>query len=614
MATLRFTANKQVRKLVEVISVEYGVSSSSTTEPDFSPTYPTLHQGDWLWTKTTYTNGEYTITKTYIAEDANVIDFELSSPTYRKNLRESIPNEIVVNISLQGGYTAGTVTITDGTNALNYITKKNNTTVTPTSTASVVNNDKLTLSIPKDVDYNVHVTLSSSTPVGQILKVISCIDETVYTVNFGALTSLAGITPVIGDYFVAATNFDNDNFLASCPYVYTANGWADIAVNASNASMLMDLVSTATSAGVTITDSSNLWVWCRNFVTENALVKNLFSQDITILPNGSIKSNEYTPATTVEVCAITDYSLYYTGLSPSLDTSKFKATITDYGIYNFYCYDTSGDSYWKVYKNSSSTPMDTISYGDMYSDYGISVDYDRPTQAPAVGDNITVTFDEETVGVQGFYIDNEGHMKGTQAEFTDIFINGNSTFKGSVDCGVIKTEKDTSQYLSYTVSDTGASQAYTLVKKLTDPVPSGYGLTVGQLYKCAITGVSEISYFRILTEASSRDSHVTARIGFYDSSYQPVDLASLTDFTLYKKYQNTVTTTGLSSSSIASSYVNSSTGYSRYDSYYNPNGFTLTAYRGGNKLIVNVPSQSSPTGLASGTVYSDSNGFLKVAP
>lgn len=613
MATLRFTANKQVRKLVEVISVEYGVSSSSTTEPDYSPTYPTLHQGDWLWTKTTYTNGEYTITKTYIAEDANVIDFELSSPTYRKNLRESIPNEIVVNISLQGGYTAGNVTITDGTNALNYITKKNNTSVTPTSTASVVNNDKLTLSIPKDVDYNVHVTLSSSTPVGQILKVISCIDETVYSVNFGALTSLAGITPVVGDYFVAATNFDNDNFLASCPYVYTANGWADIAVNASNASMLMDLVSTATSAGVTITDSSNLWVWCRNFVTENALVKNLFSQDITILPNGSIKSNEYQPATTVEVCGITGYSIYH-DVSPSLDVETFKSEISSYGIYNFYCYDSSGDSYWKVYKNSSTTPIDIVSYGDLHSDYGITIGYDRPEQAPTVGDNVTVTFDEEIVARQGFYIDHEGHMKGTQAEFTDIFIAGNSSFKGSVDCGVLKTEKDTTSYLSYTVSDTGASQAYTLVKKLTDPVPSGYGLTVGQLYKCAITGVSEISYFKILNDAQVQNSHYLAGIGFYDSSYQPVDLASLNDFTLYKKYQNTVTTTGVSSPMLISAFVNSATDYSRYDSYYNPNGFTLTAYKGGNKLIVNVPSQSSPTGLASGTVYSDSNGFLKVAP
>ncbi len=53
-----------------ITSVQYGVSDSETTEPSsWSSTMPTLQQGDWLWTKTTYSNGSTAYTKSYAGTD-----------------------------------------------------------------------------------------------------------------------------------------------------------------------------------------------------------------------------------------------------------------------------------------------------------------------------------------------------------------------------------------------------------------------------------------------------------------------------------------------------------------------------------------------------------------
>ena len=56
---------------VTVTSIQYGTSASASTQPSsWSTTAPTsLTKGTWLWVKTTYSNGDSAITKSYVGTD-----------------------------------------------------------------------------------------------------------------------------------------------------------------------------------------------------------------------------------------------------------------------------------------------------------------------------------------------------------------------------------------------------------------------------------------------------------------------------------------------------------------------------------------------------------------
>lgn len=55
---------------VTVSAIEYGTSADGTTQPSsWQSTVPATAQGQWLWTRTTYTDGTSAITKAYIGTD-----------------------------------------------------------------------------------------------------------------------------------------------------------------------------------------------------------------------------------------------------------------------------------------------------------------------------------------------------------------------------------------------------------------------------------------------------------------------------------------------------------------------------------------------------------------
>ena len=57
---------------VTVDSIKYATSVTETAQPsdsDFNPTMPTVTKGQWLWVKTTYSDGSSAVTKSYIGTD-----------------------------------------------------------------------------------------------------------------------------------------------------------------------------------------------------------------------------------------------------------------------------------------------------------------------------------------------------------------------------------------------------------------------------------------------------------------------------------------------------------------------------------------------------------------
>ena len=93
---------------VTVTSIQYGTSASASTQPSsWSTTAPTsLTKGTWLWVKTTYSNGDSAITKSYVGTDG-----EDGTSVYVKSSTKSGDTTTIV---ITDGTNDSTITIKDG--------------------------------------------------------------------------------------------------------------------------------------------------------------------------------------------------------------------------------------------------------------------------------------------------------------------------------------------------------------------------------------------------------------------------------------------------------------------------------------------------------------------
>jgi hypothetical protein len=129
--------------------------------------------------------------------------------------------------------------------------------------------------------------------------------------NLGVCTSATptqsreGLGLVAGDYFVAGATFTENGTTYNSGYAYTYNGsrWVEMDLtNSDNAKKALDLFGSLTSGGTQIASSNSsasMWTWAKNLVAQNAVIENLFSQNITVLDNGSIHSDYYNDDGTV---------------------------------------------------------------------------------------------------------------------------------------------------------------------------------------------------------------------------------------------------------------------------------------------------------------------------
>lgn len=101
---------------VTISSIKYAKNqdqSSQPTDNSFNPAMPTLDPGDWLWTKTTYSNGSTAITKTYIGTDGiDGTSVTVSDPT-------KVGDTTTFTITDKNG--TKTVSIKDGTDGIDGV-------------------------------------------------------------------------------------------------------------------------------------------------------------------------------------------------------------------------------------------------------------------------------------------------------------------------------------------------------------------------------------------------------------------------------------------------------------------------------------------------------------
>lgn len=113
-------------------------------------------------------------------------------------------------------------------------------------------------------------------------------------------TSHDGLGLIPGDYFVAGAQFvdpvDGNTYEAGWAYTYGGSGWTELSLTSADAARKASaLLDSLTTAGIQIPASNSqysVWLWAKNFVSQNAVIDNLFSQAITILSGGHIKGGD----------------------------------------------------------------------------------------------------------------------------------------------------------------------------------------------------------------------------------------------------------------------------------------------------------------------------------
>lgn len=176
----------------------------------------------------------------------------------------------------------------------------------------------------------------------------------------------------------------------------------------------------------------------------------------------------------------------------------------------------------------------------------------------------------------GFWLGSNGQLACYSAEAVNMNVSGNSSFHGSFDCDVIKTEQ--LNPTATVVSNSGTWDYAKQMAELMAAVSAGNRVLV----KATVSGYSNIAY--IAWEQSSNSFYT---IHFYDNNRNEI-----------QNVNSIPPQTKVGSGNIVW-YLYSNAQYN--SGTYFTNGNTVTIYVGGNKLWVSVPS--GPTGLSAGMIY-----------
>lgn len=223
--------------------------------------------------------------------------------------------------------------------------------------------------------------------------------------------SKEGLGIIPGDYFVAGATFTDSGVTYNAGYAYTYNGtsWTGLDLtNEENARKALDLLSVLSSANVQIPSSTSvysMWLWAKNFVAQNAVIQNLFAEQIKIITGGCIYSGEFNPDGTVSMNA-----------TASTDSEDMVIESFDESTWFNVVGEIEGTFEWEVtavyswgadIEPINNNPL-AASEDSELATYGIIVDHARNAD---IGDVISVV-----VTAVGFWLGSNGKLKCRDAE------------------------------------------------------------------------------------------------------------------------------------------------------------------------------------------------------
>jgi len=205
-------------------------------------------------------------------------------------------------------------------------------------------------------------------------------------------------------------------FNAGWAYIYQGAGWTEMNItteaNAIKASRLLDDLVSSNKQIPSSNSQYSIWLWAKNFVAQNAVIDNLFSQAITILTGGYIKGGDRYDASGT----IVDWSKvgFWFGANGKLmaslqsdgqgntyvGTGVGEASATNPGQYN------TGIGYNALFSVVSGGNYNiAIGYKSLYSltsgDYNVSIGYQAMYSTTNGVDNIAIGWEALALNVSG---------------------------------------------------------------------------------------------------------------------------------------------------------------------------------------------------------------------
>lgn len=233
--------------------------------------------------------------------------------------------------------------------------------------------------------------------------------------------SKEGLGLIPGDYFIAGATFTDSGleYKKGYAYEYNGTGWDVLDLSqVDNADKGLQCLGDLMSSGINVTDSTaSIYGWFQNLVAQQGIIKNLFSQNITILDNGCIHSNYYNSDGTRNA-----HVMAY-GVIASASVTDSHAFLRKSGEYTgqfTWTYD-AGNSIW-VPGSSNPLPLQvSITTAEFASDWGISVTTSSPAYLTNSVNIIVTSISQET---SGFWLGANGELKCARAKVAgDITAN-----------------------------------------------------------------------------------------------------------------------------------------------------------------------------------------------
>lgn len=226
--------------------------------------------------------------------------------------------------------------------------------------------------------------------------------------------SKEGLGIIPGDYFVAGATFTDSGVTYNAGYAYTYNGtsWTGLDLtNEENARKALDLLSVLSSANVQIPSSTSvysMWLWAKNFVAQNAVIQNLFAEQIKIMTGGCIYSSFYNPDGSLN---LNIYSYTTTFREVTIDTDKLFEVVSVYYEALFLSLQWKYNSTSGTWKPQDDNPLGEKTPSALASDYGITV-----AGTPSSDERLYVTISSGTNS--GFWLGADGIFKCRDAEIS----------------------------------------------------------------------------------------------------------------------------------------------------------------------------------------------------
>ena len=416
-------------------------------------------------------------------------------------------------------------------------------------------------------------------------KRINIIDNTVWNKNWGTITTLPSNDQVLnGDYFLAGQGLSGYTF--GVPYVRVSGSWTQLTGNSvDNVQRLLNTLGSALNSDLTVPATSALYAWFGTLIAQDAVITNLFSKNITLLDPGLIKSSNYVQQRT-EVTCVDDPSGVQGYSNYRFEESTFINHTSGYGTYTFEC--TQGSRYsgtWKLTKGS--TVIDSGMDNEDMEYYGVYITFDGEGQVAHTGDTIVVTYGEQIIEGQGFYLGSNGFFDCNNASANNLTITGDSLFTGRFNTGVLNTVANAASATPYSAS-AGWDQTKIICEAMQAaglPMASNW-YSYNNPIRADIDGVtSDIYYINYYINPGS-----TYQIHFWKQDLAEIDINDVPGITVGRTGVNKVR------------YLSSHPGSTPSGSWI-VGGLTLNVWSGGNLLEVNIPDKDYASGNPSNTLF-----------